>query len=84
MNYAHNLHKETQEELAKFEAKYDRKYELGSDMVDDLPPRANEMSFAEKAKRRKSSLMLGPDRPLHIVDHVVLRQVSLIDNKEKL
>lgn len=81
MNYAYNLHKETQSELAKFEAKSDRKYELGSDRVDDLPPMPGEKSTAYKAKKRKSSLMLGPNRPLRVVDYVVLRQVSLIDNK---
>ena len=77
MNYAYNLHKETRTDLANFEAKYDRKYELGSDRVDDLPPMPGEKTFLEKAKRRKSSLMLGPNRPLAEVDHIVLRQVSL-------
>ncbi|KAG0580815.1 hypothetical protein KC19_4G201800 [Ceratodon purpureus] len=76
MNYAYNLHKETRTDLANFEAKYDRKYELGSDRVDDLPPMPGEKTFLEKAKRRKSSLMLGPNRPLAEVDHIVLRQES--------
>jgi len=81
MNYAYNLHKETQEELAKFEAKDDHKYEFGSDRVDNLPLMAGEMSFAQKARKRKSSLMLRPNQTLAIVDHVVLRQVSHIDRQ---
>lgn len=75
MDYNYNLHKETREELAKFEAKENRKYELGSDRVDDLPTLPGELTFAQKAKRRKSSLMLGKFRNMPIVDHVALRQV---------
>jgi hypothetical protein len=78
MNYAYNLHKKTQESLATFETNYDRKYELGSDRVDDLPPTLGEKTFLQKAKKQKSSLMLGPNRPLAKVDYIVLRQVSNI------
>ena len=64
----------TRRELAKFEAAFGAKYELGSDRLDDLHPLPGEKTFAQKAKRRRSSLMLN--RPLAVVDHVPLRQVT--------
>lgn len=84
MNYAYFLHKETRSSLANFEAKYNGKYELGSDRVDDLLPVPSEKTFLQKAKKRKSSLMLGPNRPLVEVDYIYLRQVSVINYLVKL
>ena len=73
-DYMYEIAKDTRKELAKFEAAFGAKYELGSDRLDDFHPLPGEETFAQKAKRRRSSLMLN--RPLAVVDPVPLRQVS--------
>ena len=73
IGYMYDIAKDTRKELAKFEAAFGAKYELGSDRIDDLHPLPGEETFAQKAKRRRSSLMLN--RPLVVVDHVPLTQV---------
>jgi hypothetical protein len=78
IGYMYDIAKDTRKELTKFEAAFGAKYELGSDRFDDLHPLPGEETFAQKAKRRQSSLMLN--RPLAVVDRVPLAQVTNYTN----